>query len=218
MVRHEPSGGDLPTPPKGLLDCVSELGEAIKRGDVPPAGVLGTDPPEVRALKLVNYGSELMARGELTNDRPRKLLWDRDPSPLRGGSQFSVKELLRAAAHLEPIAGEMARETQKRILRLAWYDRASKEISRPVSGAPASRLRQLADELFRLRSPFPETVLLLWDQEDTTAKHPATPRQVRKTVKAKKRFLQTLAQSYRKVMGEPPPRVPGFLSKRILLS
>jgi hypothetical protein len=197
------------------LEEVMVLRASILRGDVPAAGVLGTDSAETRAGKLVSYVTELEALGEQNDERVRKILWDRDPSPLRRDTQFSIEELLRAAHQLGPIQGEKGTTTLKAVLRLAWFKRARQQIIRPVSGAPASRLRRLSVELFRLKSPYVETAWLLWAQEHPKVKEPISPRQVWEMLKAKKRFLRTLARSYSEVTGESAPHVPGFLSKEI---
>lgn len=203
MAERPPSDNGPGT--QELVQEALKLAEVIRRGDVPAARVLGTDPPEVRARKLVSYVTELEARRELNDERPRRILWDREPSRPRGDSQLSIKELLRAAAHLKPIDGEMPRETQKRILRIAWLKRVEREITRPASGAPKSRLRRIAMELFGYRSPFVETVHLLWEQE----------RRPIKGLGERKRFLRTLQRAYLAVTGQSPPSVPGFFVQKI---
>lgn len=212
-MAERPPGDDGPVTQQ-LLQEVLRISEAIRRGDVPAARVLGTDPPEVRGRKLVSYFTELEARGELNDERSRIILWDREPSRLRRDSQLSIGEVLRAAARLEPIDGEMPRETQKRILRLAWWERVGREITRPPSGAPSSRLRRIAVELFRFKSPYVETVQLLWEHERRPIKGLGKQREERQSLRERKRFLRTLQRAYLEVTSQSPPKVPGFLSKR----
>lgn len=212
-MAERPPGDDGPSTQQLVQEALRIL-EAMRREDMPAARVLGTDPPEVRARKLVSFFTELEARGELNGERARIILWDREPSRPRRDSQLSIKELLRAAAHLEPIDGEMPRETQKRILRLAWWIRVGREISRPPSGAPSSRLRRIAVELFRFKSPYVKTVQLLWEQERRPVKGLGKQREERQSLREKKKFLRTLQRAYLAVTGQSPPKVPGFLSRR----
>ena len=199
-----------------IAERLGALAEAIERGDVPPAGVLGTDPPEVRAKKLVDYVLSLEAQGILKDyGPPRRILWDREPS--RMPALVSIRDLLGAAHKTNSIEGETPSNTLKRILRLVRWEQIVSDITRGPSGAPQSTLHRVAVELFRFQSPYVNTVKLLWEETRPQSIGLSDKWQKVQTLRERKKFLQTLRRSYTEVTSKSPPHVPGFLSTKYLL-
>ena len=198
-----------------IAERLRALAEAIERGDVPTAGVLGTDPPEVRAKKLVDYILSLEAQGILKDyGPPRRILWDREPS--RMPALVSIRDLLGAARKTNSIEGETPRNTLKRILRLMRWEQIVSDITRGPAGAPRSTLHRVAVELFRFQSPYVETVQLLWEETRPQTIVLSNQSQKVQTPRERKKFLQTLRKAYTEVTSKPPPHVPGFLSTKYL--
>ena len=191
------------------------LAEAVERRDVPAAGVVGTDPLEVRAKKLVDYVLSLEAQGILKDyGSPRRILWDREPS--RTPASVSIRDLLGAARKTNSIEGETPRNTLKRILRLMRWEQIGSDITQGPAGAPRSTLHRVAVELFRFQSPYVTTVKLLWEETRPQSIGLSNKLQKVQTLRKRKKFLQTLRRAYTEVTSKSPPRVPGFLSTKYL--